>query len=166
MRKPGSSSARQPYEPGPVSPAFVGVFKTLAEQHREAAALLKLVHVDPGQRAALWPTVRQALISHEHSEVRELYPVLRQDRQTRALADRHDREARDLDAIIGRLDRMPIQSELWSTLFDQLAQTVLAHVAEEEAEIFPAAQQALGQARAQQLDVTARAARRKLMDLV
>jgi hypothetical protein len=160
--KPIESPANQP---GPVNPDLVGVFKTLSEQHREASALLKLAKADPGQRPTLWPVIRQTLFSHEHGEVRELFPVLRQYADVRALADQHDAEAHELDAILGRLDRMPMQSELWSALFDQLIETVLAHVAEEETQIFPAAQAAIGEARALQLDATVLAAKLKIMDL-
>jgi hemerythrin superfamily protein len=110
----------------------------------------------------LWPTLRQALVAHEHSEVRELYPILRQRADTRPLADHHDDEARDLDAMIGRLDRTPDASEAWGPLFDQLAQTVLAHVEEEERSIFPAAQDAFGELQSQELETTVLAAKQKM----
>jgi hemerythrin superfamily protein len=148
------------------SPALVGVFQLLAEQHHDVGAMLKSVRAEPAQRATLWPTLRQKLLTHEHSEVRELYPVLRQDEQTQALADHHDDEARQLDALIGRLDHMAPDTALWGTLFEQLATTVLGHANEEETSIFPAAQDALGEELSIQLKVTVVDAQQKLMTLV
>jgi hypothetical protein len=132
---------------------LVGVFKTLAEQHGELAALLERLQDDPARRAELWPRVRGGLISHEHSEVRELYPVLRQFEQTRELADHHDDEARELDAMIARLDAMDPRLDAWGALFDELAATVIQHATqEEEKQIFPLAQQVLGDAATHELD--------------
>lgn len=152
-------------DPPAIPENLVGVFRVLAEQHRESAALIQQIQTSPGRRGALWPTLRQALVSHEHAEVRELFPVLRQVGETRGLADHHDDEARDLDAMIGRIDRTPPASEAWGALFDQLVQTIKAHVAEEETTIFPAAQAALGERAAQQLELTVLDAKQKLAQL-
>jgi hemerythrin superfamily protein len=144
---------------------LVGVFRTLAEQHDQVAALFEQLQEQPESRALLWPQLRRELVSHEHAEVRELYPVLRQLAATRALADHHDDEARELDAMISRLDTLDIQSDDWTTLFDALVDTVIHHAKdEEEAKIFPAAQQALGEPRAIELDAKVLAAKQQLME--
>lgn len=132
---------------------LIGVFSTLAEQHRQVAAMLAQLQQDPASRALQWPAVRRELVSHEHGEVRELYPVLRQYEELRAFADRHDEEARELEALIGRLDTLDVQSAAWGDVLDVLVSTVLHHAKdEEEREIFPAAQNAIGEARAIELD--------------
>lgn len=124
---------------------MVGVFELLAAQHREMQALLEQVLAADGERALLWPECRRQLVSHERSEVRELYPVLRANPATRALADHHDDEARQLDAVISLLNTLPVASARWLEVFRELANTVIAHAAEEEAQLFPEAQQALGE---------------------
>jgi hemerythrin superfamily protein len=145
------------------SEGLVGVFRTLADQHDQVAKLFDQLKATPEARATIWPQLRRELVSHEHSEVRELYPVLRQLDETRVLADHHDEEARELDALIHRLDSLDLQSDKWSQLFDQLVKTVLHHAkAEEEAKIFPVAQQVLGKARAIELDAKVRAAKQQL----
>ena len=131
---------------------LVGVFKVLSEQHGEAGALLKRVQRDPARRAELWPKIRRELVSHEMAELRELYPVLREREETRALADRHEAEAGQLSALIDRIHATEMSSAEWGQLFDQLAEQVEQHVKEEEGEIFPKAQQAFGAARAKEIE--------------
>lgn len=159
---PVSTTSDQP-TPRAGADHLVGVFRTLADQHTQVADLFEQVKASPESRALLWPQIRRELVSHEHSEVRELYPVLRQIEETRALADHHDQEARELDALIARLDALDISSEEWTERFEQLVKTVLHHAkAEEEAKIFPIAQQALGEVRAIDLEAKVLAAKQAI----
>lgn len=141
---------------------LVGVFRTLAEQHGEVTALIERVRGNPDKRAELWPTIRRTLLSHERGEVRELFPVLRAHAELRKLADRHDKEARELEQLIKKLDQGDVRSEAWGTRFDQLAETVSAHTKEEENEMFPAAQRVIGEDRAKQLERTFLAAQQQI----
>jgi hemerythrin superfamily protein len=139
-----------------------GVFRTIAQQHGEVSALLKRVEHDADKRQDLWPKIRMELLSHEHAELREVYPVLRQHAATRALADHHDADARELEQMIARLDRLDIESEAWGALFSELTDAVVAHAAEEEQVIFPAAQEAIGEVLAEDMDRRFLAAKRQL----
>jgi len=131
---------------------LVGVFETLAEQHGEIGALLKRVNNDPAKRAALWPTIRQELISHEQAELREVYPVLRALAATRTLAERHDAEATELSILIDRIHQTDVVAAVWGPLFERLTSMVEHHVQEEEHDIFPKAQDAIGVDRARELE--------------
>jgi hypothetical protein len=143
---------------------LVGVFNTLAAQHGEVAALLKRVQGKPEKRVELWPKIRAELISHEQGEVRELYPVLRQFPETRALADHHDQEARDMTAMIQRLDELDLHGDAWGALFDVLVASVLEHATEdEEHKIFPEAQRVLGEDLARELDAKVLLAKQQVM---
>ena len=126
-----------------------GVFRTLAEQHGEVSAMLKRLQDKPEKKNELWPEIRRELLSHERAEMREIYPVLRQHAQTRALAEHHDQEAADLERLIERLD---MQVGDWNMLFDQLVDAVIHHANEEENEIFPKAQDAIGDRATKDLD--------------
>jgi hemerythrin superfamily protein len=118
------------------------VFKTLAEQHAEVKVLLKRLQDKPEKKPELWPEIRRELLSHERGELREVYPVLRRHVQTRALAEHHDQEAADMETLIEKLDMaQPVD---WPMLYDQLVDAVIHHAEEEEKEIFPKAQQAIG----------------------
>lgn len=146
----------------------VGVFRVLTEQHGEVEALLDRVKRDADKREDLWPKIRTELRSHERAEVQEVYPALREREQEpmRTLADQHDAEARELEQLIHRLDLIDICSDAWGTLFEQLAETVVAHATEEETEIFPLAQGVLGEARARQLEKKFLAAKQRIAESV
>jgi hemerythrin superfamily protein len=142
---------------------LLGVFKTLAEQHGEAGALLKKVKADPDKRADLWPTIKEALTAHEQGELRAVYPAMREYAELAPLADQHDGEASELTAMIQRLDATNIKSPQWTSLFDQLVDMVMAHVDEEEGSIFPQAQAIMGDARAKELQPKFLAAHKQMM---
>jgi hemerythrin superfamily protein len=143
---------------------LVGVFRTLADQHDQVAAMFEQLQENPESRAILWPDLRRELVSHEHAEVRELYPILRQFDETRDLADHHDEEAGELDALIAKLDSLDAGTEEWIQLFGELVETVTHHAKEEEeANIFPTAQGVIGEARAVELDAKLLATKQQLM---
>ena len=140
---------------------LTGVFKTLAEQHGEVAAMLKRLQSKPEKKAELWPEIRRELLSHERGEIREVYPVLRQHVQTRALAEHHDQEAAEMERLIEQLDTATADD--WRRLFDQLTDTVIHHANEEENSIFPKAQEAIGDQAAKELEARFLSAKQQLM---
>jgi hemerythrin superfamily protein len=131
---------------------LTGIFATLAKQHTEAGSLMGAVQHDAAKRTDLWPKIRTALLTHERSEMRVLYPELRMHDQLRALANSHDAEAQELERMIHDLDGVEMASDTWGNLFERLADTVARHAKEEETEIFPKAQGLLGKDRAKDLD--------------
>ncbi|HEY2736039.1 MAG TPA: hemerythrin domain-containing protein [Polyangiales bacterium] len=131
---------------------LVGVFSTLAKQHGEVSALLERVKRNADKRADLWPTIKMELLSHEQGEMRVVYPVLREHVETRELADHHDREASELRETISRIDALALEDPMWAAQFDQLVDLVKHHVHDEESEIFPKAQKAIGDDRARELE--------------
>lgn len=143
-----------------------GVFRVLMVQHGEAVALLHRAKANPARRAELWPTIRQELISHERAEVRVLYPLLRDLPETRAFADHHDRQARELESLIEQIHHVDPRTATWANLFDDLIDMVELHVSEEESEIFPRANEALGAHRARELEDRFMAAKKAAMPVV
>lgn len=129
-----------------------GIFRTLAEQHGKVLALMERVKGNSDKRSELWPTIRMELLSHERAEVRELFPVLRQRPATAQLADHHDKEAQELEQLIARIEATPLTSDTWGTLFDTLVDTVKRHAKEEENDMFPKAQEELGEEQVVALD--------------
>lgn len=131
---------------------LVGVFQTLAEQHGEVTVLLEKAKSSDDKFTQLWPTIRRELISHEKAEMREVYPVLRARDATRQLADHHDAEASQLEQLIASIDECAIGSPARRELYQRLIDTVLHHAREEETEIFPKAQDAIGKDQAEALE--------------
>ncbi|MCA9647878.1 MAG: hemerythrin domain-containing protein, partial [Myxococcales bacterium] len=117
---------------------FEGIFETLVEEHTEAAMMLDVLcrTTDAKQRAALWPKLRRALLSHDQDEVRILCPDLHELVETRRLAQRHDVEARDLESMIRRLDGRAFDHPEWLASALTLRQLVVRHIREEENELF------------------------------
>jgi hypothetical protein len=144
---------------------LVGVFKTLSEQHGEAAALFERVKKHPGKREHLWPRLRVALLSHEKAELLELYPVVR-DYGGGELADRHDFEAASLERMIHELEAKDFADPDWMPLFKQLASSVIQHAHEEERDIFPEAQRLISEPIARQLDEKLRTTQKAVMGTV
>jgi hemerythrin superfamily protein len=125
---------------------LTGIFKKLAQEHGEVSALLMRVNSssDPQVRAELFPKIRAELLSHEQGEMTVLYPAYREFPETAAIADKHDREAGQLQKMIEAVSTTEYQDPNWATRFDALVDLVKRHVAEEEEDIFPKGQKALG----------------------
>jgi hemerythrin superfamily protein len=121
-----------------------GVFRHLAREHGEVSTLLMRLKAssDPDTRRELWPTIRRELLSHEQAELREVYPVLRQNADTRAMADEHDQDAKSLEEVIHELTQTAVDSERWQPTLERLIAQVQEHVRDEEEEYFPIADRA------------------------
>jgi hemerythrin superfamily protein len=143
-----------------------GVFATLAKQHTEVSSLMKSVEDDADKRDELWPTIRTELLSHERAELRVVYPELRMNAATRALADQHEEEAKELEGLIQELDGTVIDSNMWGSKFATLAQTVRQHAEEEEKEIFPQAEQVIGKMRTKAMNDEFLAAKKQVAETV
>jgi len=141
---------------------LVGVFKTLAEQHGEVTALLERAKTSDEKFTKLWPTNRRELLSHEKAEMREVYPVLRARDATRQLAEHHDAEAAKLEQLIANVDELAVASPARRELFQQLIDTVIEHAHEEETDIFPKAQEAIGKSQAEDLNAKFLGAKRQI----
>jgi hemerythrin superfamily protein len=143
---------------------LVGVFKTLAEQHGEVTALLESANVNDEKFSQLWPMIRRELRSHEQAELREVYSVLRTHDATRELAGHHDAEASQLEQLIARIDELAIGSSERRQVLQTLIETVRHHAREEEGDIFPKAQDAIGKDQAKLLEAKFLAAKRQLAE--
>jgi hemerythrin superfamily protein len=131
-----------------------GIFTQLMKEHGEVGALLKRVAMtsDPQVRRELFPEIRESLLAHEEGELTELYPVLRQHSETRAMAIEHDAEATQLRDVIQVLHTTAFDAPTWGETFKQLVSLVEHHVQEEESQYFPKANDVLGKERAEQLE--------------
>lgn len=121
---------------------LTGVFRHLEKEHGEVSALLMRLKAssDPGTRRELLPKIRRELLAHERAEIAELYPALRSNPQTEAMADAHDADAERLDSAVEALTAVAVDSPHWPAALDTLIERVQHHVHEEEREYFPTAQ--------------------------
>jgi hemerythrin superfamily protein len=131
-----------------------GVFTKLAEQHHQVSSLLSALEKtdDLTRRAALWAEIRRELVSHEQAELVQVYPVLEDYETTREIAHRHTEAASELEAAVQELDGIGFQSDAWRPALERLIAKVRAHVELEEEQLFPRAQEALGDDAARELE--------------
>ncbi len=132
---------------------LTGVFRHLMQEHGEVSALMKRVSMssDAQVRREHYPKIREELISHERAEVRVVYSELGALQQTRDVAAKHNREAKELESAIADLDAIDPANSEWGPAFEQLVQLVTAHVTEEESDFFPKAQDVIGEDEAKAL---------------
>jgi len=130
-----------------------GVFKKLMEEHGEVSALILRVNSssDESVRRELYPTIRKELLAHEKGELATEYPFLAQFPEMSDIAAEHHREATELESEISALDHLDVGDPRWDIGFERLASLVKKHVAEEEGEYFPRAQEAIGEDKAEML---------------
>jgi hemerythrin superfamily protein len=147
---------------------LTGVFNKLAEQHKQAAVLLKRAANtdDPAQREELWREIRRELLSHERGELNAVYPALKQEPATRDIAREHNAEVPELEAAIAQIDRAGFTSSEWKPLVQQLTALVTEHANEEENVFFPRAQEALGKEKAAKLEEPFIAAKKRAADSI
>jgi len=124
-----------------------GVFLHLAEEHGEVGALLKRVSKsdDAAIRRDHWSKIRSELLSHEQAEMAEVYPLLTSNEATREIVALHSQEAGQLKEAIAAVDAVDYASPAWGPAFERLITLVQQHVAEEENEFFPRAQEVIGE---------------------
>jgi len=130
-----------------------GVFLHLAEEHGEVGALMKHVSksTDAQVRREHFPHIRAELLSHEKGELAEVYGVLGNYEQLRSVVLQHNADAHRLEKAIAEVDAQDFASEEWGASFNRLFELVKAHVAEEENDFFPKAQQVIDEEESKQI---------------
>jgi hypothetical protein len=144
---------------------LTGVFNKLAEQHKEAAMLLKRAEStdDIAKREELWMTLRRELLSHERGELSVVYPALAEHAATQDIAQQHGDEVPMLEAAIAEIDVAGCDTPDWKALIQRLTNLLQHHVNEEENEFFPRALEALGNDAADDLEDPYMAAKQRAM---
>lgn len=131
-----------------------GVFRQLAEEHKEVATLLPSATLtsDPAKRADTWAKIRQDLTAHEHAELEIVYPEFEMHASLADIVSQHEAEADELEELIRNVDTTPLDSMQWETCVKELQAAVLRHATREENDFFPRAQEVIGERRAEELE--------------
>jgi hypothetical protein len=132
---------------------LTGVFRDLAHEHGEVAALLLRVRAtsDPAVRRKLFPKIREEVLSHEEGERSEVYSVFLEHEELAGYAEMHARDADVLARMIDGLSHLDYGDAAWGTAFAELTNAIIRHAKEEEDEYFPAASRILGRETAEAL---------------
>ena len=133
-----------------------GIFSTLSKDHGKVASLMsELAETDNDEvhrREALFETIRVELLAHAQAEDAVFYErcsSLHQLVDKVALArDEHG----DIETLLAELSHMHAGQQAWMDKFVSLKTRVSVHVAVEEKEVFPIAQEYLSGDEADALD--------------
>lgn len=136
-----------------------GVFLHLAEEHGELLAMMKQLskNKDANERRQQYAKIRAELLSHERAERSEVYAAVGHLESTRESMVRQEQQAAQLESAIvapfvpNGIDALDPSSDAWGLAFERLLVLVEQHFAEEERDVFPKAQAAIGDAAAEAL---------------
>ncbi len=143
-----------------------GVFRKLAEEHKEVAILLKRAGTttDSAKRVNLWAKVRAEMTAHERAELQEVYPDFEAHPALIEVVTVHELEAKEMMTLIERLDRTAIDSPQWVLVLRAIEQVWMKHAEREESQFFPRIQGVIGNARAEELELRYVYARTAILD--
>lgn len=99
---------------------------------------------DRDRREKLFTALKEALIKHAHAEEKVFYPPLREKQQSHDMVEHGIDEHHTVENLLQKLDGIPADSDDWIDALQNLKEKVQDHVREEEGDIFPKAQQLLG----------------------
>lgn len=142
------------------------IYEILQTEHRTVSTLLEeladTTEEDVEDRESLFAEVKLNLELHARAEEVVVYDLLRQHEQTRALADRAQREHLVVVRLLASLEAMSVDDEDWEAMMADLTANVVSHVEEEESELFTALQQILDDDQARTLAETYEAMKARL----
>lgn len=142
------------------------IYEILQTEHRTVSTLLEeladTTEEDVEDRESLFAEVKLNLELHARAEEVVVYDLLRQHEQTRALADRAQREHLVVVRLLASLEAMSVDDEDWEAMMADLTANVVSHVEEEESELFTALKQILDDDQARTLAETYEAMKARL----
>lgn len=125
---------------GQVVRARTGIFRTLAKEHGEIAALMGSIaksHADDlTRRRELFGDFKIALLAHARTEDDVFYRTLATYPELRADIQDARKDHQEIEIFLDELTRMDMSTNAWMTTFKQLKRTVEEHVDKEEGEVF------------------------------
>jgi hemerythrin-like domain-containing protein len=123
------------------------IYEALKKDHDVLKGHLeRLVHSADASKEArekIINTIRDDLVPHSRAEEAVFYNSLREIPETRDLVMHGYQEHMEAETILRALQAMDIVGADWHKLATKLQQGILHHIAEEEGDIFSAAQQVL-----------------------
>jgi hemerythrin superfamily protein len=132
----------------------MNAIELLKSDHKEASGMMEQIELaDKGDRSAkeLFNQLKQALTLHTQMEEQIFYPALRSFEETQDMVPEALEEHKEVDEILAEMSALSPGNDEFMDKFTELRDAVEHHVEEEENEMFPKAEQALGQTRLQEM---------------
>lgn len=142
------------------------VFKLLKQDHREVEKLFGKIEKSSDSavktREKTFKQVAQALRAHMSVEENIVYPRLREIKVLKDTTNEAYEEHHVAKQLIEELADMSADEEQWKAKASVLKEIIEHHVEEEEKELFPKAQKALGKAESAELGKLVEQEKKKL----
>lgn len=124
------------------------IYNYLKKDHKKVADLMQQVidTKEPGERQALFETIKQELTLHADSEEKTFYDAIEKATRSKSVEEQVEHAHHEHDEIreyLQKLSTTPIEDELWIETFGEFKHSVTHHVEEEEGEIFEKAKKYL-----------------------
>ncbi|HYP27991.1 MAG TPA: hemerythrin domain-containing protein [Blastocatellia bacterium] len=135
----------------------MNALELLKHDHQEAMSMMDQLEMDDqgdgsGQsKMTVFNQLKQALTLHTRMEEQLLYPALQNNEQTSDIITESYEEHQTVDEILAEMSGLSPSNSDFLTKLAELRENVEHHVEEEENEMFPKAEQILGQHRLQEM---------------
>ncbi len=125
------------------------IYDILKAEHKQVSDLIQQAMRD-GSKETFFK-VKAKTDPHLLGEEKLFYPLLEQKDDLRELVSHAYEEHNEIKSISSELESMDAGSSNWTSKIKELDESVSHHVEEEENKVFPAAQKALSEDKAQQI---------------
>ena len=132
----------------------MNAIELLKNDHQEASSLMEQIELaDKGDRSAkeLFTQLKQALTLHTQVEEQVFYPALKSFEETKDMVPEALEEHQEVDDLLAEMAALSPGNDEFMDKFTELRDAVEHHVEEEENEMFPKAEKALGESRLQEM---------------
>jgi hemerythrin superfamily protein len=132
----------------------MNAIEMLMQDHKEAAGMMdQLETADKGDRSAkdIFLQLKDALTLHTQVEEQIFYPALKSHEETRDMIPESLEEHQEVDQILAEMTSLNPGNDDFMDKLTELRDAVEHHVEEEESEMFPKAEQILGENRLQEM---------------
>lgn len=125
------------------------IYDILKAEHKQVSDLIQQAMRD-GSKETFFK-IKAKTEPHLLGEEKLFYPLLEQKEDLRELVNHAYEEHNEIKSISSELESMDASSSNWTSKIKELDESVSHHVEEEENKVFPAAQKALSEDKAQQI---------------
>lgn len=133
----------------------MNVLDVLKDDHATVERLFSTIMAtsssDKSQREKLFQSLKEAVIKHAHAEEKIFYPPLRDKQPAHDMIEHGLDEHHSVEKLLQKMDNIPADSDDWIDTLENIHMKIKDHVEEEEGEVFPKAQQLLGDSELDQM---------------
>lgn len=123
------------------------VFDVLKKEHKEIKQLMQKAEKDPGQFSAF----SEELNKHVQAEEQVVYQTLKDEKSVHEMILEGFEEHHVVDLIMREMKSGTEGNEKWQAKFKVMSENLEHHIEEEEQQMFPSAEKAIGRERATEM---------------